>query len=105
MIYRRIEFSSASGWRGRIGMALAAALGIGLAIALVLFGLILAAIILPILLIVGFIARWRWQKVAAEMHRSAEESSPEGPVIELDYEVVREGPPRNEPDEGPRRDA
>src|SRR5690606_23201412 len=86
MVYRRIEFSG-SGWRGRIGTILAVALGLGLAAALLLLSLGIALLLLPVVAIAFLIGRWRWKKIMAEATQPPD-AKPEGPVIELDYEVV-----------------
>jgi hypothetical protein len=93
VVYRRIEFRNA-GIGTRIAAFLAALLGLGLAIALLVFALGLALVLLPVVIVALLIGRWRWKKIIAEAEKQAPPRRGEGPVLDLDYEVVERDPGR-----------
>ena len=87
MVYRRIEFQNA-GFGTRIVAFLAALLGIGLAVALMVFALGVALVLLPVVIVALLIGRWRWKKIVAEAEKRTGPRGAEGPVLDLDYEVI-----------------
>lgn len=88
MQYRRVQFQTPT-WQGRIGIVLASALGVGLAVALIILTLGFAILLLPVVAVVLGIAWWRWRKIEAAMREQAA-SDPTGGdrTIEIDYRVV-----------------
>jgi Flp pilus assembly protein TadB len=87
VVYRRIEFQNA-GPGTRIAAFVAALLGIGLAVALIVFALGVALVLLPVVIVAILIGRWRWKKIVAEAQKRAGPRGAQGPVLDLDYEVI-----------------
>lgn len=86
MRYQQIEIRQV-GWRGTLGMILAAALGLGIVAALVVLSLGLAIVLLPVVAVLALIGWFRWRKIIA----AAREDAGRGGrvrIIETDYEVV-----------------
>jgi membrane protein implicated in regulation of membrane protease activity len=86
MRYQQIEFRQV-GWRGTLGLILAAALGLGIVAALVVLSLGLAIVLLTVVAVLALIGWFRWRKIIAA---AREEAARGGRVriIETDYEVV-----------------
>jgi membrane protein implicated in regulation of membrane protease activity len=86
MPYQRFEIRQV-GWRGTLGMILAAALCLGIVAALVVLSLGLAIVLLPVVAVLALIGSFRWRRIIAaaqdEAHRSGKVR-----IIETDYEVV-----------------
>ena len=82
-----------SGWRGRLGLILATALGLAVALALIAFSLGLALVLVPI---VGLAWLFRGPLLRRAQRRMQEEAARHGGrerpkaarVIEVDYEVL-----------------
>jgi Flp pilus assembly protein TadB len=87
VVYRRIEFQNA-GFGTRLGAFIAALLGIGLAVALIVFALGVALVLLPVVVVAILIGRWRWKKIVAEAQKRTGPRDAQGPVLDLDYEVI-----------------
>ena len=85
----RLQFTRL-GWRGQLGLVLAAALGIAAAIALVVVSLGLALVLLPIVAIALVVGRWRLNRLMAEAVRNQHERQRDtaGRMIETDYVVI-----------------
>jgi Flp pilus assembly protein TadB len=94
VVYRRLEFRNA-GLGTRLGAFLLGLLGLGIAIALFVFALGVALVLLPVVIVAVLIGRWRWKKAVAEAEkRAGPRRGGEGPVLDLDYEVVDREPRR-----------
>ena len=87
VVYRRIEFQNA-GFGTRIAAFVAALLGIGLAVALIVFALGVVLVLLPVVIVAILIGRWRWKKIVAEAQKRTGPRGAQGPVLDLDYEVI-----------------
>ena len=87
VVYRRIEFQNA-GLGTRIAAFIAALLGLGLAVALIVFALGVALVLLPLVIVAILIGRWRWKKIIAEADKRTGRRDAQGPVLDLDYEVI-----------------
>ena len=86
MRYQQIEFRQV-GWRGTLGMILAAALGLGIVAALVVLSLGLAIVLLPVVGILALIGWFRWRKIIAAAREQGRRDS-KVRIIETEYEVV-----------------
>jgi membrane protein implicated in regulation of membrane protease activity len=86
MGYRRIEIRQV-GWRGTLGMILAAALGLGIVAALVVLSLGLAIVLLPVVTIAALIGWFRWRRLVAAARDDAGRR-PGVRIIETEYQVV-----------------
>lgn len=73
------------GWRARVGLVVATALGLAAAIALVLLSLGLALILLPVAAGAFVVGRWRLNKLMADVARQRADT---GRTIEIDYSVI-----------------
>ena len=90
MIYRRIQIGG-TGWRGRIGLIVAMALGLGLATGLIILAFGLALLLLPVVAVASLIGWLRWRRLMADALRSERSPDPERPgsrVIDTDYKVI-----------------
>jgi hypothetical protein len=93
MAQYRLSFGNI-GWRGRVGLVMATAVGIAAAIALVLLSLGLAIILLPVVAIVFLVGRWRLRqmmKAAARdysQRQNGPDAAPATRTIETDYTVI-----------------
>lgn len=85
----RIEVTNMS-WGMRIGVALGAALALGLAAAFVVLTIGIAIVLLPIVAVFAAIGWWRLRKVATGMRDQQTRDSPPPAfrVIETEYEVI-----------------
>jgi membrane protein implicated in regulation of membrane protease activity len=86
MPYQQFEIRQI-GWRGTLGMILAAALALGIVAALVVLSLGLAIVLLPVVAVVALIGWFRWRKIIA----AAQDEARRGHgvrIIETEYEVV-----------------
>jgi hypothetical protein len=97
MAHYRLSFGNI-GWRGRLGIVVATAVGIAAAIALVLLSLGLAIILLPVVAVAFLVGRWRLRQMmtaAAREYRERQEAPGESPAtrtIETDYTVIDDKP-------------
>ena len=73
------------GWRGRIGLVVATAVGLAAAIALIVLSLGLALVLLPVVAVAFVIGRWRLRKMMDEAARQRPDA---GRTIEIDYTVI-----------------
>ena len=89
MIYRNIQFQPRT-WQGRIGVVLAAALGIGLLVAFVILTLGVAILLLPFIAVLAAIGWWRWRRIEAAMREQAAGGPTDDRTIEIDYQVIRD---------------
>ena len=87
MIYRNIQFQPRT-WQGRIGIILAAALGVGLLVAFVILTLGVAILLLPVIAVFAAIGWWRWRKIEAAMREQAAQGQTDDRTIEIDYQVI-----------------
>jgi membrane protein implicated in regulation of membrane protease activity len=85
------------GWRGRIMLALYVALGLAVAVALVVLSIGLAIVLLPIVAVALIYARWKLRKLQDEAEKAARSGERGSRVIEIDYRVV------GDPDDRHRR--
>ena len=81
------------GWRGRIGLVVATAIGLAAAIALVVLSLGLALVLLPVVAVAFVIGRWRLKKM---MDEAASQRLGTQRTIEIDYSVI-DGKDRDKP--------
>ena len=79
------------GWRGRIGLVLATAVGLAAAIALIVLSLGLALVLLPVVAVAFVIGRWRLRNL---MDEAAQQRPGAQRTIEIDYSVI-DGEDRN----------
>jgi galactitol-specific phosphotransferase system IIC component len=79
------------GWRGRIGLVVATAIGLAAAIALVVLSLGLALVLLPVVSVAFVIGRWPLKKL---MDEAAQQRPGDQRTIEIDYSVI-DGKDRN----------
>ncbi|MCB1489431.1 MAG: hypothetical protein KDJ88_18485 [Bauldia sp.] len=90
MIYRSMQLQPRT-WQGRVGIVLAAALGIGLVIAFLVLAVGVAILLLPVVAVLAAIGWWRWRKIEAAMREEAARSGDSGGrTIEIDYRVIDE---------------
>jgi len=89
MIYRSMQFQPRT-WQGRVGIVLAAALGVGLVIAFLVLAVGVAILLLPVIAVLAAIGWWRWRKIEAAMREEAARSTDGGRTIEIDYRVIDE---------------
>jgi membrane protein implicated in regulation of membrane protease activity len=94
--FRQIRFGTAPlGWRGWVGLALAATLALGLVAAFVVVSLGVAIIALPVVAVAMAVARWRWRKLMQDQE-SGRDASPSAtraaPLIEGEYVVIESRP-------------
>ena len=83
------------GWRGKIGLVVAAALGIAAAIALVIVSLGVALILIPVVAIAMVIGRWRLRRMMADLDARRAANTGGERTIEIDYTVLdKDGRPR-----------
>jgi ABC-type transport system involved in cytochrome bd biosynthesis fused ATPase/permease subunit len=93
MAQYRLSFGNI-GWRGRVGLVVATAVGIAAAIALVLLSLGLAIILLPVVAIVLLVGRWRLRQMMTAAARDYGQrqddprAAPATRTIETDYTVI-----------------
>jgi hypothetical protein len=93
MAQYRLSFGNI-GWRGRVGLVVATAIGIAAAIALVLLSLGLAIILLPVVAIVFLVGRWRLRQMMTAAARDYGQrqddpgAAPATRTIETDYTVI-----------------
>lgn len=73
------------GWRGRIGLVIATAVGLAAAVALIVLSLGLALVLLPVVAVAFLIGRWRLRKM---MNEAAQQRPDAGRTIEIDYTVI-----------------
>lgn len=85
MRYQQFEIRQV-GWRGTLGMILAAALGLGIVAALVVLSLGLAIVLLPVVAVLALIAWFRWRKIIATAREANRSHGVR--IIETEYEVV-----------------
>ena len=89
MRYQQIEIRQV-GWQAKLGMILAAALGLGIVAALVLLSLGIAILLLPVIAILAAVSWFRWRKIIAAARQ--ERDDPSGVrIIETEYEIVDDG--------------
>lgn len=87
MAQYRLSFSN-FGWRGRVALVLATAIGVALVLALIVVALGFALVLVP-LVAAGFVlGRWRLRKAMDAAARSAAEHADAGKIIEIEYHVV-----------------
>ena len=83
------------GWRGKIGIVVAAALGVAAAIALVIVSLGLALILIPVVGVAMIYGRWRLRRMMADLDARRAANTGDGRTIEIDYTVLdKDGRPR-----------
>jgi len=88
VVYRRIDFAK-RGWRSRIAGVFAIVIGLGLVVGIIVLSLSIALVLLPLVVIALLIGRWRWRKLMAQAEADLRSTRRgEGPVIDLDYDVV-----------------
>jgi len=73
------------GWRGRLGVMLATAVGLAAAAALIVLSLGLFIILVPVVAVALVVGRWRLRKMADE---AARQKPTEARTIEIDYKVI-----------------
>ena len=80
------------GWRSRVGLVVAVALGLAATIALVIVSLGVALILLPVVALAVVIGRWRLRQMMTEaearMRAAQSERAEQQRVIETDYTVI-----------------
>ena len=81
------------GWRGRIGLVVATAIGLAAAIALVVLFAGLALVLLPVVAVAFVVGRWRLKKM---MDEAAQQRPGPQRTIEIDYTVI-DGRKRDKP--------
>lgn len=87
MRYQQIEIRQV-GWRGTLAMILAAALGLGIVVALVVLSLGLAIVLLPVIAVMALIGWFRWRKIIAAARDEARRQQRGARIIETDYEII-----------------
>lgn len=87
MRYQRIEIRRV-GWRGTLGMILAAALGLGVVAALIVLSLGLAIVLLPVVAVLALIGWFRWRRIIAAARDQAGQGRSGVRIIETEYQVV-----------------
>jgi hypothetical protein len=89
MQYQRVEFRKV-GWRGTLSLILAAALGLGLVVALLTLSVGIAIVLLPIIGVASLIGWFRWKRAVAAAGRAGPGEGPngDGRTIEIDYRVI-----------------
>ena len=89
MRYQQIEIRQV-GWQAKLGMVLAAALGLGIVAALVILSLGLAILLLPVIAIFAAVSWFRWRKIIATARQEQQDTS-NVRIIETEYEIVDDG--------------
>ena len=92
MIYRSMQLQPRT-WQARVGIILAAALGVGLVVAFLVLAVGVAILLLPVVAVLAAIGWWRWRKIEAAMREEAARREPGGDdarTIEIDYRVIDE---------------
>jgi hypothetical protein len=84
MAQTRLNFGTL-GWRGRVGLVLATAIGLAAATALVILSLGLAIVLIPVVAVAVVVGRWRLSGMMDEAARTRPEA---GRTIEIDYTVI-----------------
>ena len=85
------------GWRGRVALVLATAVGLAAALALIVLALGFALVLVPLVAAAFVLGRWRLKKAMDAAARSAAEHADAGKTIEIEYHVIdyeRAGPKR-----------
>ena len=73
------------GWRGRVGLMLATAVGLAAAVALIVLSLGLFIILVPVVAVALVVGRWRLRKMA---DAQAKQRPTVPQTIETDYRVI-----------------
>src|SRR5438876_5458149 len=91
----QLRITAATGWSGRVGFFLSAALGAALLVAVVALALGLALVLIPVVAVGILIGAWRLRAFRATILRTTQDArrkNPESPqTIEADYTVIEKG--------------